>query len=678
MCSKCVAAALIILSFPFSAFSQDQQADSVRVLEEVLVQAYATDRPSFEVPAAVSFISTKALDRFNNTSVLPAVNMVPGVRMEERSPGSYRFSIRGSLLRSPFGVRNVKMYWNGLPLTDGGGNTYINLIDNSSISSMEIIKGPGASLYGAGTGGVVLFKSKKNVPKYELSAMGGSYGLLRLNSTSQILPNLIASYALQRSDGYRDHTKMNRSTFRIEYHPKLNKKNELHVNYFYSNLFYQTPGGLTRAQYDTIPRGARLRADELNASIENKTHYLGISDNHQWSDHWSTQFGVYASKSAFVNPTFRILNYEEREETNVGGRLENQYKFQGEKLSAKITFGAEFQYFKSPLRNYENVGGSPGLLTFDDELFSNQSILFLQSEFDFPSNIILTLGGSTSFIKYEQRRKHPEDTVQVRKFDPVFAPRIALLKKMGGRHSVYASLSYGFSTPTLADVRPSTNEFNNKLDPEHGVNYEMGFKGRTTSDVLRYEVVFFEFDLKETIVNQPIEEDGPDYFVNAGRTRQRGIEIGLSWSPIVDSKQFFSDLSFNGGYTINRFTFEDYANDSTFNGNSLTGVPANVIALGVDTQIRSRLYSNLTASYTDRIPLNDANTEYASEYLLLGCRVGYLLPIKEIFMIDIFAGGDNLLDQKYSLGNDLNAPGDRFFNTAPGANFYVGVKFSGL
>jgi iron complex outermembrane recepter protein len=675
MCSRCVVA--VALAFvSFSAFSQDQQTDSVRVLEEVLVEAYATDRPSFEVPAAVSFISTKALDRFNNASILPAVNMVPGVRMEERSPGSYRFSIRGSLLRSPFGVRNVKMYWNGLPLTDGGGNTYINLIDNSSISSMEIIKGPGASLYGAGTGGVVLFTGKKNVPKYELSAMGGSYGLLRLSATSRILPNLIAGYATQRSDGYRDHTEMNRKTFRVEYHPKLSKKNELHLNYFYSKLFYQTPGGLKRAQYDTIPRAARLNADALNASIENKTHYLGISDNHQWNESWSTRLGVYASTSAFVNPTFR--NYEEREELNVGGRLENQYEFQGEKLSAKITFGAEFQYFKSPLRNYENVNGSPGLLTVDDKLFSNQSILFLQSEFDFPSNIILTLGGSTSFIKYKQRRKHPEDTVQVRKFDPVFAPRIALLKKMGGRHSVYASLSYGFSTPTLADVRPSTNEFNNNLDPEHGVNYEMGFKGRTTNDVFRYEVVFFEFNLKKTIVNQPIEEDGPDYFVNAGRTRQRGIEIGLSWNPIVDSKQFFSDLSFNGSYTINGFTFEDYANDSTFNGNSLTGVPANVVALGIDTRIRSRFYSNVTANYTDRIPLNDANTEYASEYLLLGCRVGYLLPVKEIFTIDIFAGGDNLLDQKYSLGNDLNAAGDRFFNTAPGANFYVGIKFSGL
>lgn len=674
MCSRIVVAAFVVVSFYVRAFSQDQQSDSARVLDEVLVQAYATDRPSFEVPAAVSFISSKALDRFNNTSILPAVNMIAGVRMEERSPGSYRFSIRGSLLRSPFGIRNVKMYWNGLPLTDGGGNTYINLLDNSSISSLEVIKGPGASLYGAGTGGVVLFKSKRNVPKYELTATGGSYGLFRLSSTLQILPNLTAGYAIQRSDGYRDHTEMNRSIFRVEYHPKLSKKNELHINYFYSKLFYQTPGGLTRAQYDTVPRSARLRADTLNASIENKTHYLGVSDNHQWNENWSTQSGVYASRSDFVNPTFR--NYEERDETNFGGRLENQYKFDGERLSGKVTFGGEFQYFKSPIRDNVNNKGVKGNLNFEDELTSSQTMVFLQSEFEFPSNIIVTLGASTTFLRYNLHRLEP-DTTQIINFDPVFAPRIALLKKMGGRHSVYASLSYGFSPPTLAEVRPSTAEFNNTLQPERGTNYEMGFKGRNDNASFRYEVVFFEFDLKETIIIQR-RNDNADYFVNAGRTRQRGTEIAVSWDAIADSQLLFSDLSFNGSYTLNSFTFDDYANDSTFNGNKLTGVPSNVFAVAIDAQIRSRFYINLTANYTDRIPLNDSNTEYADKYFLVGCRAGYLLKLTNLFTVDLFAGGDNLLNQKYSLGNDLNAIGGRFFNTAPGANIYFGLKIAGL
>lgn len=103
--------------------------DSVRHLQEVTVEAYAANRELKDIPASIGVLNRTDLERFSANSLVPAFNMLPGVRMEERSPGSYRFSIRGSLLRSPFGVRNVKFYWNGLPLTDGGGNTYLNLID---------------------------------------------------------------------------------------------------------------------------------------------------------------------------------------------------------------------------------------------------------------------------------------------------------------------------------------------------------------------------------------------------------------------------------------------------------------------------------------------------------------------------------------------------------------------
>ena len=67
----------------------------------------------------------------------------------ERSPGSYRLSVRGSLLRSPWGVRNVKVYMDEFPLTDAGGNTYLNLIDTRSINRIEVLKGPHGGLFGA-------------------------------------------------------------------------------------------------------------------------------------------------------------------------------------------------------------------------------------------------------------------------------------------------------------------------------------------------------------------------------------------------------------------------------------------------------------------------------------------------------------------------------------------------
>src|SRR5690606_17490485 len=95
----------------------------------------------------------------------------------------YRLSLRGSLLRSPFGVRNVKVYLDEFPLTDAGGNTYLNLIDPRNIRNIEILKGPDGSLFGANSGGVVLLNvaPKQNDPALSLNVTGGSYGLFHEN-----------------------------------------------------------------------------------------------------------------------------------------------------------------------------------------------------------------------------------------------------------------------------------------------------------------------------------------------------------------------------------------------------------------------------------------------------------------------------------------------------------------
>ena len=53
--------------------------------------------------------------------------------------------------------------------------------------------------------------------------------------------------------------------------------------------------------------------------------------------------------------------------------------------------------------------------------------------------------------------------------------------------------------------------------------------------------------------------------------------------------------------------------------------------------------------------------------MVLCINAGKKLPL------DFFAGADNLLDEQYSLGNDLNAAGSRFYNAAAGRNYFVGL-----
>jgi len=657
---------------------QISKGDTVRLLNEVIVKAYASDRSLLEVPAAIGVVKDLELNRFSNTSILPAVNMVPGVRMEERSPGSYRFSIRGSSLRSPFGVRNVKFYWNGLPLTDGGGNTYLNLIDFNSVGSMEIIKGPGASLYGAGTGGVVLLQSPKSSRALNYSALAGSYGLFRIQGGGSILSTknfqMDTRLGFQQSDGYRQQTKMNRLMAQIDLRGSISKRSFLSATIFSTQLYYETPGGLTQAQYDEDPRQARpstatsLGAVDQKAAVNNKTTYAGVSFEHEWNEKWSTRAGLFGSLTGFKNPTIR--NYEKRDEQNWGGRTDTQYKFDKQSWKGKITFGAEYQHFYSPVTVYDNLLGTPGNVQTDDLLRSELFLGFAQVELDLPKNFYLTLGGSGNFINYKFLRTSLSPEVrQERNFDPVVSPRIALLKKISSAISVYGNISSGFSPPSLAEVRPSTGAFNNNLNAERGVSYEMGIKGKLFNQ-LEANLALYDFRLKETIVIQR-DASGADYFINAGATSQRGAELMLAWSPQL-STGTTSAIRVWTSYTYNYYRFKDYVNDGKdYSGNAVTGVAPTILVGGADVRFLKSFYLNLTGNYTDRLPLNDANSDYASDFFLLGTRAGYKLDKK--IPLEFFLGVDNALDQRYSLGNDLNAVGRRYYNPAAGRNFYVGI-----
>lgn len=673
---------LLVAVLNSAVFGQDGSlgSDTAKVLNEVVIQAYAYKRPASEVPAAVAVVSQKEFERFSNTSMLPAANTIPGVRMEERSPGSYRFSIRGSLLRSPFGVRNVKVYWNNLPFTDGGGNTYINLLDFSSVGGLEIIKGPGGSLYGAGTGGVLLVQgpvSREN--KLDASLIFGSYDLRRFNLSGEIhrsKSHFKVGYARQTSSGYREQTAMQRDALHADMSFLVNSQHKLSATFLYTDLFYETPGGLNKAQFDADPVQARppspatRGAVEQKAAVTNRTGYLGISDDYQWNDAWSTQTGIYGSISAFENPTIR--NWEIRDEQNFGLRTQTEYEFE-KRLKGKITFGGEYQYFDSPITVSGNSYGVIDTVQTDDILKSRLFLFFGQAELNLGSDFFLTVGASANFLKYRFTTLHPQPVIkQNRKFDPVVSPRIALLKKFN-TFSIYASVSQGFSPPSLAEVRPSAGTYNNNLNSERGLNYEVGFRGRLANDQLRYDVTAYDFRLDETIVIQRTS-DGAEYFVNAGKTSQKGLEGTLSYHPNLSSE--FFDISLWTSYTYNHYRFKDYENDgNNFSGNRITGVAPTIALWGIDVGYRG-FYLNATANYTDALPLNDANSVYASEYFLLGGRVGYKSIIGSNFRFDLFTGIDNALDKRYSLGNDLNAIGGRYYNAAPPRNYYFGIKIS--
>ncbi|MDH5476656.1 MAG: Plug domain-containing protein, partial [Cyclobacteriaceae bacterium] len=124
-----------------------------QLLNTLTVIGYDHTKNLSDVAGSFAINSKQTMDKFNGESLVRSMNTLPGIRFEERSPSSYRVSIRGNLLRAPYGVRNVKVYWNNIPFTDPTGSTPLYLLDMNTIGKIEVIKGPAGSMYGAGIGG---------------------------------------------------------------------------------------------------------------------------------------------------------------------------------------------------------------------------------------------------------------------------------------------------------------------------------------------------------------------------------------------------------------------------------------------------------------------------------------------------------------------------------------------
>lgn len=670
--------------FSLILFSQQEQVeDSLRGnLEEVIVRGYEQNRRLIDVPVAENYVTWFQLSRFNNTNILYALNTTAGVKMEERSPGSYRLNIRGSSLRSPFGVRNVKIYYNNIPFTDPGGNTYLNQLGFYNFGSIEILKGPGSSLYGAGTGGVMLIESndRQRKPGVTVDYTGGSFGLqnsnINVNAGSDTFRNVV-NYQHQSSNGYREQSALQRDVFSWEASGRAGENDRITGSFFYSNLYYQTPGALTLSEYNSNPKAARPSvgvipgSKQANAAIFEKTFLAGISYQKVFSSSWQNTSTVYGAFSRLDNPAIR--NYARSNEPHFGGRTSFQYK-KTFTNTAELTWhtGGEIQQGYTTARVYKNKSGKPDSLQTDDEIKLNTFFIFSQLSYLYKGWLV-TGGLSLNQSQMEfTRLSNMPLTSRLLKFNNQVAPRIALLKKLGDRLSVYASWSKGFSPPTSAELLPTGSISNPNLSAEYGLNYEAGLKGYAINNLLLLDVSAFYFQLKNTIV-QRRDAAGGDYYDNAGSTSQKGIELQLNYmlmqeSPAIKLARLW--LS----YTYYNFKYKNFKQlTANFSGNKLPGVAPHTLAAGFDVQTRVGLYANITYQYSDPIALNDANTEYASSYNLLAARAGYKRSFNKL-TVDVFAGGDNLFDIKYSLGNDINGFGGRYYNAALRRNYFAGVS----
>lgn len=703
----------LLLLLPFAAQAQTAlPPDTARtvVLPEATVTGYGQNLPLRRTAAAVGIIDGAVVSRFNQASLTQAVNTLPGVRLEERATASYRLSVRGSTLRSPFGVRNVKVYYEGIPFTEASGSTPLNLLDAGQLGRLEVIKGPTASVYGAGTGGAVLLQNRRpqvGSTGVQVGSLVGSYGLRRYTVSAEsgtATGYLRAQYARQTLDGYRENSALRRDVLALDGEAKTSGKSTLGLHALYTDLRYQLPGGLTRLQFEQNPRQARPGTATSPGTVAQRAYYasrtllLGGTYEYRFTDAMALKTTLYGSGSAIQTPY--LVDFERNTLLGTGGRTVLNYRTALASRTLRLQAGGELQTSFESSRNYRNRAGNPDTLRYDDEIRALTGFLFAQADYELPAGLLLTAGASYNRLRYRIARlsdaaRRPNAYRFERSFQPQVSPRVALLKEISSEISVYASVSSGFSPPTEEEIRPSDGSLNQNLQAERGTSYEVGARGSFWRNRINFDVAAYDFRLRQTIVVRS-DAQGTQLFANSGTTRQRGVEVALnSWlwrrttiecveipsatGPVYEMRETAGSVGMRAfaSYTYNHYRFGSYeSGGNDYSGNRLTGTAPHTLTAGLDYMQRLGFYLSPTLSHQARLPLNDANTAYAPGYWVFAARGGWRTTVLGSGRLDVFAGVENATNRHYSLGNDLNAFGGRYYQPAPERNWYGGVNLS--
>lgn len=666
-------------------------ASNARLFNTVTITAYG-NKTNKETAGAIAVLSAKRLRPGNGTSLQTALNSVPGVKMDQSTLSDSRISIRGNGIRSPWGIRNIKIYINDIPLTEADGTTRLEAVDVNDLGKAEIIRGPASSLYGAGTGGVIKFKlAHSPYQEQSISSEGivGSYGLGRLSFTykqSNNKMNSYVSYGHQVYDGYRTHSSDKKDFLVANFQFTPTKKQLITLLVSRSSQHTQIPGALTMDQVSVNRRQANPTYLEKEAGRNQHWTRIGIGQRYHFSKNFSnsTALFTYFYDLNHPLPFAYIRNFFQ----SYGGRTVFGYDANFKLFPTHFSFGGEYNHAISKGTMYVNNFGNEGNIVSNTDYDDLSYFLFAQADVSLLKKLTLSAGVSYNSLRYRAHDYFATEKSGLKQFHPQASPRMALSYDFGSFLSLHASVSSGFSAPTHNQIQNADGSINLNLQAQEAVNYEINAKGNFVKSRLAYDLAAFYLDMKGELIGQSLS-NGITVYRNSGKTVHTGIELALQWQVVRPSdNKGISLLQPYAAVTYSHFTFTDYKIrnaegkvTTNYAGNWLTGIAPWTVSGGILLESKWGFYGNINYYFNASSPLNDANSTFNKAYQLLSMKVGYQKILWKHFGFDVYLGANNITNQLYSSFTALNAvsyggTAPAYYNPSPERNYYVGAKLT--
>jgi len=469
-------------------------------------------------------------------------------------------------------------------------------IQLEDIERIEILKGPGTRLYGAGAfAGVINIITKKGETKnLKIKALTGDYKLLEGNISFSSPLGISYNYLSisgKRSDGYRHNTDF-----------------DIWNIFFKSTVEYMKTKGDISLGYNDKDFGASYFYSDIypNQREHTKTAFLKGSIDFEKSNlsfYWKRHKDDYILD--YEDPGY----YRNDHTTHIYGiTLQSEISTRAGVTSAGLEWGGD-KIRSTNLGNYSRT----------------KSQFFFEHKLPTVKNVCIVFG--SSLIYYSD-------------WDWYFYPGVDIGFKLNNRTYLYASIERAFRIPSYTELYLDSpaNVGNPNLTPERALSFETGIK-MVRGSILTNINVFIR-DEKNVIDWVRATSSDPWTATNAGEVTVKGLDVNITFKSIARMYKKIPIPSINLGYTF----FKLDKTESPLQSKYLLNHPEHKFTLSVDYDLSSSLKQVWKARY-EILPDRE-------KHLILDTSVSLEIKNSEFF-IDV----TNLLNTEYNEAEWIPMPG---------------------
>mgnify|MGYP001210789339 FL=1 len=655
-----------VVGIVFSTFwvqAQNQSALATITLSEVALQAPKTQTPRTQLPFSLSVQSVDEFQKiYQQVSLQEYLVAVPGLFTQNANnyAQDLRISLRGFGARAAFGIRGIKLIVDGIPETTPDGQGQLDNLPLALLSSVEVLRGPSASLYGNASGGVLYLNTLDQLENetIQLQSRLGAYGFqsYQLN-TSLKGKKTVALLHINRTktDGFRQFSGFEQTLFNTKIKHRLSSKSTLQLQLNYTDSpRAEDAGGITLEDREADWSQARQRNVAYDTYESVNQFKSGLRWQQDWGDQWNLDtYGFYIFRDFYGKLPF--------ENGGIVDLTRNYYGF-GTRLNYKQDMhrwqiGIETAQQADQRDRYLNLKGAQGSLSFSQLESFDSFGFYILDEIQWEKVLLRTS------LRYDDLRLGA-DTVSEDQTYQVLNPSVGLSYEVASQQRLFANFSTSFETPALSELsaNPSGAEgLNLELEPARALNYELGWKGLWAKTRMEANVFFIE-STNEILPYELEAFPGRAFYRNAGATQRWGVEVFGSYQ--------WEKWELQASMTQAQYRF---AENGTLKDTTLPGIPNSQFLLQLGYTSLENWQFQLTGEHIGSLYADTTNAVQIEAFQKVRLQGGKTTALGDL-ELNLFAGINNLFDVRYFDNIRLNAFGGRYYEPAPGRNFFVGLS----